>query len=116
MACFAVPASTAVFTTVFRKKFPEKWHIGWLNTMIWGGAIGLAVEHIAHKEIVPWPPFLTAMSSPTDTAAMLKEMAAVGIPMALALISAWIIMVLVYEKFIVTERHRQPAAASSAAK
>ena len=100
MACFIVPTSVAVFTTVFRKKVPEHWHIGWLNTMIWGGAVGLAVEHIAHQEIVPWFPFLTAMRSPADTAAMLKEMATVGIPMTLALLTAWAVMVLVYERFL----------------
>ncbi len=104
MACFIAPATTAVITTAFRKRFPKNWHINWLNTMIWGGAVGLAVEHIAHQEIVPWPPFLTAMSSPADTIAMLKEMAIVGIPMTLVLVIAWVMMVVVYENFITTDR------------
>jgi hypothetical protein len=104
MACFLVPATLAIFTTSLRKKFPKNWHVGWLNTMIWGGAAGLAVEHIAHQEIVPWFPFLTAMGSPADTAAMLKEMATVGIPMTLALLAAWVALVVVYEKFIVAQR------------
>ena len=104
MACFIAPTSVAIITTALRKKFPKHWHINWLNIMIWGGAVGLAVEHIAHQEIVPWPPFLTAMSNPADTVVMLKEMAAVGIPMTFILIFAWIVMVVVYENFIATER------------
>lgn len=104
MACFIVPSSVAVLTTAFRKKFPKELHINWLNTMIWGGAIALAVEHIAHQEIVPWFPFLTAMKSPTDTTAMLKEMAYVGIPMTVALVATWMVMVVVYEHFLATEQ------------
>jgi len=100
MACFVVPTTLAILTTAFRKKFPEHLHINWLNTMIWGGAVALAVEHVAHQEIVPWFPFLTAMRTPADTAAMLKEMATVGIPMAVALIFAWMVMIIVYERFI----------------
>lgn len=104
MACFIAPTSVAIMTTALRKKFPKEWHIGWLNTMIWGGGVGLAVEHIAHQEIVPWPPFLTAMSNPADTMVMLKEIVSVGIPMALALIAAWVVMVVVYENFLATDR------------
>ena len=104
MACFIAPTSVAIITTALRKKFPKQWHINWLNTMIWGGAVGLAVEHISHQEIVPWPPFLTAMSNPADTAVMLKEIAAVGIPMTLGLIFVWIVMAVVYENFIATDR------------
>jgi hypothetical protein len=112
MACFLVPTAFGVITTALRKKFPEKWHIGWLNIMIFGGAVALAVEHIAHQEIVPWPPFLTAMSSPADTAAMFREMATVGIPMTIALVSVWIVMVVAYEKVVATKK--LPTIASGA--
>jgi hypothetical protein len=105
MACFIAPTSAAILTTAFRKKFPPAWHINWLNTMIWGGAIALTVEHIAHGEIVPYPPFLTAMSNPADTLIMLKEMASVGIPMTIALVIAWIVMVVIYERFLTTDKH-----------
>ena len=37
----------------------------WLNTMLWGGSALLCVEHIWHGEVVPWPPFLTAMQTPS---------------------------------------------------
>lgn len=97
MACFVVPAAAGIVTVALRKRFPKRWHVNWLNTMIFGGAAALAVEHVAHGEIVPWPPFLTAMGSPADTAAMLGEMAAVGIPMAVALVLAWVVMVVAYE-------------------
>jgi len=40
------------------------------------------------------------MNNAADTAVMLKEMAAVGIPMTLALILVWIGLVLVYEKVL----------------
>lgn len=100
MACFAAPAALGVFTFIFRKRFPEKWHIGWLNTMILGGSIALGIEHVAHGEIVPWPPFVTAMATPADTAAMLAEIAAIGIPMALSLVAAWVAMVVIYETLI----------------
>jgi len=100
MACFIVPATVGAVTTVLRNRFPERWHIGWLNTMISGAVVAFAVEHYINGEIVPWPPFLTAMGSPAGTATMLAEMMAVGIPMTLALILVWAVMVVVYEKAI----------------
>ena len=87
MACFLVAAAVGIFTTVFAKKIPEKYHIEWLNVMIWGGVLALLVEHVWHGEIVPWFPFLTAMGSPDDTAAMLTEMAQIGIPILLTIIN-----------------------------
>lgn len=104
MACFIAPASAAIVTTAFRKKFPEYLHIDWLNIMAWGGVVGLAIEHIAHKEIVPWPPFLSAMANPADTAIMLKEIATVGIGMTVLLVFTWVVMVVVYENFIAADK------------
>ncbi len=80
MACFLVAATVGVFTTAFRNRIPEKYHIGWLNIMIWASVLALLVEHIWQGEIVPWFPFLTAMSDPADTAEMLTEMAQIGFP------------------------------------
>jgi len=104
MGCFAAPAALGIFTYAFRKRFPERWHIGWLNTMIFGGTLALGVEHVSHGEIVPWPPFLTAMSNPADAAAMFGEILAVGVPMTLALVFTWVLMVVVYEKVIAPGR------------
>jgi len=98
MACFIAPMSIGIVTTIFRKKVPEKLKIGWLNMMIWGGAIMLAVEHIAHEEIVLYPPFLTAMQTPAEIPVMLQEMAVVGGTMTIAIFSIWAIMVYIYNK------------------
>jgi len=96
MACFAAPAAVGILTTVFRKKIPEKYHIKWLNTMLWGGVIGLALEHVAHQEIVSYFPYLTAMASPADTAVMFHEILTVGVGMTVACIAAWIVMLKAY--------------------
>ncbi|KAA0004571.1 hypothetical protein B6U70_01135 [Euryarchaeota archaeon ex4484_162] len=97
MACFLVPGAEAVVTTVIQKAVgkekAEKWKLRWLNTMLWGGVILLAIEHIWHGEVVPWPPFLTAMSNPADIAPMLHEMATVGTAMAITITITWGILV-----------------------
>lgn len=88
MACFLVPMSAAIVTTAVSKKVPEKYHLDWLNSMLWGGVAMLAVEHISHREIVLYPPFLTAGLSE-----VFPEMMRVGIPMTLAIFLIWGIMV-----------------------
>ena len=97
MACFLVPAAEAVVTTVLQKAVGKervkKLKLGWLNTMLWGGVILLAIEHIWHGEVVPWPPFLTAMKNPADVPAMLHEMAIVGGTMSIVITLAWIMLV-----------------------
>ena len=98
MACFIAPMSLAIVTTIFRKKIPENLKIGWLNIMIWGGAIMLAVEHIAHGEIVLYPPFLTAMQNPADIPVMLQEMAIIGGAMTITIVFIWIVMVTIYQR------------------
>lgn len=95
MACFLVPATTAVVTTSVRKRIAAKYHLEWLNAMLWGGVIMLVVEHIAHREIVLYPPFLTATQNPNDIPVMLKEMATIGLPMTLAIVLVWLVMVLI---------------------
>jgi len=96
MACFIAPMSLAIVTTIFRKKIPENLKIGWLNVMIWGGVIMLAVEHIAHGEVVLYPPFLTAMQTPAEIPVMLQEMATIGGTMTIAILFIWLVMVYVY--------------------
>ena len=109
MACFLVPTAEAIVVTVIDKqvKRAEKddgieqdgpeitWSrkLGWLKTMLWGGALLLLLEHMWHGEVVPWPPFLTAMLNPADTAEMLDEMASVGVVMALLVTAVWLVMV-----------------------
>ena len=98
MACFIAPMSLAIVTTIFRKKIPENLKIGWLNIMIWGGVIMLAVEHIAHGEVILFPPFLTAMQTPAEIPIMLQEMITVGGTMTVAIILIWTVMVYIYNK------------------
>jgi len=104
MACFSAPLAVGIITTIFRKKIPEKYHIKWLNILLLGGSVGLALEHIAHQEIVLYPPFLTAMSSPADTALMFQEIMTVGIAMLLVCIGIWVAMVLVASTMITTTK------------
>jgi len=96
--------SLAIVTTIFRKKIPESLKIGWLNVMIWGGVVMLAVEHIAHGEVVPFPPFLTAMQTPAEIPMMLQEMATVGGTMTIAIVFIWLVMVAISQKLPRTQK------------
>lgn len=109
MACFLVPTAEAIVVTAVTAKTPAdeaksieqaegiSWSrkLGWLKNMLWGGALLLLLEHIWHGEVVPWPPFLTAMANPADTAEMLHEMATVGVGMAVLVTAVWAVMVAV---------------------
>ena len=96
MACFLAPTTAAIITTGLRKKIPQNYHIEWLNAMLWGGVLMLAVEHYTHGEIVPFPPFLTAMKNPADIPVMLKEIATIGTAMTFAIVAAWAVMVSIF--------------------
>ena len=111
MACFLVPTTEAIVTTIVEKKLKSKEKkqgeenkksivsfykkLKWLNNMLWGGAILLAFEHIWHGEVVPFFPFLTAASNSSDAAEMLHEMATTGVMMAVLVTIVWIGMVIV---------------------
>lgn len=118
MACFVVPATEAVVTTVATKaiKKSEASHahgelasfsrkLNWLNGMLWGGSALLAFEHVWHGEVSPFFPFLTAMANPADTAEMLSEMATSGVAMAALITVVWAGMVAVST---VIEKKSQP--------
>ena len=118
MACFLVPTTEAIIMTIVKHSAKSKEKaaeskamtadgpdteaetvaislsrkIGWLTNMLWGGAALLAYEHIWHGEVVPWFPFLTAATNPSDTAAMLHEMGTVGVSMAILVTTVWGIM------------------------
>lgn len=111
MACFLVSMAVAVVVSavILTKKAPEKLHLMWLNVLLWGGVVALALEHVAHEEIVPYFPFLSAMSDPADTAVMLGEMATVGVTMLLAIVAVWAIMVYVYNRYANTAKIYEPA-------
>lgn len=109
MACFLVPASEAVVTTVAQKiieskekkdnvqgnesvneipkvRFSEK--LSWLNKMLWGGSALLAFEHVWHGEVIPTAPFLTAVQN-GEIAEMLAEMGTAGVGMAVLVTLVW---------------------------
>ena len=87
MACFLVSVAEAVVVKVAEKAakqnelralerntekakevtIPLSRKLKWLSNMLLGGSVLLAFEHVWHGEIVPWFPFLTAMSDPEDT-------------------------------------------------
>lgn len=115
MACFIVPAAEAIVTTIAAKVIEKKElssaaqtgeetvvsapktsfarKLKWLRNLLWGGCALLAFEHVWHGEVVPWFPFLTAASDPADAAEMLREMATVGVCMALLVTAVWAVMV-----------------------
>ncbi|MDO4259109.1 MAG: hypothetical protein Q4C87_06250 [Actinomycetaceae bacterium] len=108
MACLIVPGAEALVISGIRAAM--KWRrahsgiepenarpalvteeeLGWLSSLLWGGTALLFIEHMWHGEIVPWFPFLTAMSNPEDTAAMLHEIATVGTAMAILVSVVWV--------------------------
>lgn len=109
MACFLVPTTEAIVTSVASKKLNAYVdeseasdltihfikNMKTLNSMLLGGSALLMFEHLWHGEITPFFPFLTAASSPQQFSAMLKEMATVGVTMALFVTFVWVVMTLV---------------------
>ena len=121
MACFLVSAAEAVVVTVAKKaqekkeqkavtttentfeektKIPFSRKLKWLSYMLWGGAVLLMFEHIWHGEVVAWFPFLSAMSNPGDAAEMFREIATVGVAMALLITLVWVVMCLVADAIV----------------
>ena len=119
MACFLVPMTEAIVTTIAQKVIEKKEKkagvqtvtsadgftmektsfskkLGWLNKMLWGGSVLLAFEHVWHGEVVPYFPFLTAAGEgPEAVSEMLHEMATAGVCMAAIVTVVWIGMLLV---------------------
>ena len=107
MACFIVPATEALVTTVATKiierreasiedvevKFANKELLSAklkrLNNLLWGGSALLAFEHLWHGEIQPFFPFLTAAGNPEDAIEMLHEMSTIGVSMAVLVTAVW---------------------------
>ena len=119
MACFLVPTTEAIVTTVIKKVadkngsdniFIKK--MGWLNNMLWGGSALLAFEHVWHGEVTPWFPFLTAAADPADAAEMIHEMMTSGVAMAILVTLAWVVMVLVAQAVM---KKKSPATAKAKA-
>ncbi|MDO4581793.1 MAG: hypothetical protein Q4B96_04320 [Bacillota bacterium] len=117
MACFLAPVAEAIVVSVIKKNvqnkelaaltadaaesvvaeesssIPTSRKLGWLSKMLWGGSFLLAIEHIWHGEVIPWPPFLTAMYNAADVQPMLMEIITVGGAMMAVITAAWLLMV-----------------------
>ena len=108
MACFIVPGTEAIVTTVATKVLEKKGKaidneeeiqaleskltgLKSLNKLLWGGSALLAFEHVWHGEVTPFFPFLTAASNPADLSEMLTEMSTVGVGMAVLVTAVWAI-------------------------
>ena len=106
MACFIVPAAEAAAVTVAKKQIARKSRNGatpesterslnlvrkptWLTNLLWGGALLLAFEHLWHGEVIPYFPFLSALTERSATQQMLMEMGTVGVGMALLVTAVW---------------------------
>ncbi|MEM4035735.1 MAG: hypothetical protein QXU97_03890 [Fervidicoccaceae archaeon] len=92
LACFIAPLVAAALLRVVglaARGSYERLGLRTLELLLWGGAVLLAAEHAWAGEIVPWPPFLTAMSSPTELSVALREIATAGSAMVAAATSLW---------------------------
>ncbi len=103
MACFIVPATEAVITTVATKIIKKKGSesgvrfagkLDKLNGLLWGGSGLLAFEHLWHGEITPFFPFLTAAADAESTQRMLYEMSTSGVAMATVVTAVWAVSVI----------------------
>ena len=115
MACFTAPLAQALVVTaatsarkdkIARSRNPVVRRLGWLQSMLFGGSLLLAVEHVWHGEITWRYPFLTAVKD-GDTAGMLHEIATLGVAMAALITVVWAVMVLVASA---VEKRRASAA------
>ena len=131
MACFTVSAVAGVGVAVARhivkhhenklvlanreapvEKFGSdiKWSkkLGYLELTLFSGSFILAAEHIIHGEVVPFPPFLTAMESAEETAEMWQEIGTVGVGMLAILVLAWAIGVFAVDFIKYRKRKQTP--------
>lgn len=138
MACFVVSAAAGVGVAIARhavkhsekkkenagiapkiEKFGSdtKWSkkLAYLELMLFAGSFILAIEHIIHGEIVPFPPFFTAISEGGEIE-MLKEMGTVGVAMLGILVAVWGIGVLVSDYIKFKRRKTLPEAKKEGAK
>ena len=96
MACFIVPLTQAVATTIYRKttKHPDSFvgrNLMTLELMLWGGSLMLIVDHIINGEVTYLYPFFTALETEGGALVMLREMLTVGVPMSVLVTAVWAI-------------------------
>ena len=94
MACFIVPLTQAVATTIYRKttKNTDSFvgrNLKTLEQMLWGGSLMLVLDHIINGEVTWKYPFFTALKIEGGGLVMLREMVTVGVPMSLLVTLVW---------------------------
>ncbi|MDR1833754.1 MAG: hypothetical protein LBQ92_03770 [Propionibacteriaceae bacterium] len=114
MACFLAPTAAAMVVGVVKSsakeaapkagRLPLRTKLSWLLTMLAGGSVLLALEHLWHGEVVLAPPFLTAMADGASTAVMVQEIATVGVGMAVLVTVCWAVMVVAVERIALLRR------------
>lgn len=100
MACFITPLITGLLLKLIKKlvKPTIKNDLEILEIMLITGGVILAIEHVWHGEIVPYPPFLTAMQNPSDIPVLLREISVVGGSMTIATAVTWFSIISLKEK------------------
>lgn len=109
MACFIVPLTQAVATTIYRRHADKTAttaeknntltsQLPLLEHMLWGGSAMLVVDHIISGELMPIFPFFSALLTEGGTFTMLREMLTVGVPMSLLVTAIWAVMAVVKTK------------------
>ncbi len=93
MACFIVPLTQAIATSVYRKTTTPKdtflgRNLASLEKMLWGGSVMLIVDHIINGELTWRFPFFTALETEGGSV-MLNEILTVGLPISLAVTAVW---------------------------
>jgi len=92
MACFIVPLTQAVATTVYRKRTEHMQkdnflhrNLKTLEQMLWGGSLMLINGEVTWRY-----PFFTALETEGGGMVMLREMLTVGVPMSVLVTVVWL--------------------------
>lgn len=123
MACFTVPLAEAIVVSVVKSVALKKdnanekvqivrENLATLEKMLYGGSIMFALEHIVNGEITATFPFLTALETAEGTAAMLREMATLGVGMAVLVTGVWGLMIFGKHLFKKFSKNRLPSLQS----
>lgn len=127
MACFLVPATEAIVTTVISKavKYHESKRglhhktttceseislskkISRLSGFLYGGSALLAFEHLWNGEITPVFPFLTAAGDPQQMSEVFHEMATIGTSMAVLVTAFWGVLTIASDTILKRNRFKK---------
>ena len=91
MACFIVPLTQAVATTIYRKVTKQSdtfvgRNLKTLELMLWGGSIMLLIDHLVNGELFAWN---------------LREVLTIGVPMSVVVTAVWAVWCYAKERKVV---------------